>query len=65
MDMSDWNITETEHGTDCAGCQQSAETAAMYARVTGSIGGGLTNEFQGPDGNVVSTHSARVERRSA
>lgn len=55
--MSTFKITKTLHD-DCLACEEAGRTAALYAQVTGSVGG--THEVTGPGGIV--QHSATVSR---
>lgn len=57
-----WSITQTMHEVGCAGCLAAAESAAIHAAVTGSVGASFAVEHMSLDGTLTIEHDAAVER---
>lgn len=58
-----FEVVESLHGESCAGCRDAARSAAIHARVMGSVGATYqVNEPSDPWDDPEVAHSARVER---
>lgn len=64
LDSGKWVITATLHGEDCKQCIDCAESAAVHAAVTGSVGSTYRIERAGADGETTVEHQATVKRKT-
>lgn len=64
IDSGQWAIIATLHDAECARCRDAAESAAIHAAVTGSVGATYGIERRASaDGEVSVEHEATVRRK--